>query len=338
MRIGITYTASPSIFGGGRGQTSINLAKALETSQKYQIDFIRVAATEKDRVWFDDAAELNNPKIPVESIQTKDYDILIDIDGFLSAEIRTKISKTCIIFYRKSFVINEIENAVYNNIPLPLNFIGADAVWMWKEMNAGEENFLREVIPIPITFIPFLWSPVFIENYLRDKQHCMNSSDEETSEKSKTILHLIDNNYDNQSNSILPLVATSKLLNCEFFVKRKYDFTVRVENGEDLSNNNFFRRNIWNNSVKLHNNESLVEFWTRCRICDWKSIDSSYNHVAISNIRFTSLKHFMLDIAWLGINYVHNSLILADLYPGLSRFYYEECEISQMEKCIHDKL
>ena len=111
MRIGITYTASQSIFSSGRGQTAINLAKALESPGTI-IDFIRISSSEQERLWWDDVPQLPNIKVKVEDISATPYEVLIDVDGFVSEAERKRIAQYCIVFYRKTFIINEIENAL----------------------------------------------------------------------------------------------------------------------------------------------------------------------------------------------------------------------------------
>lgn len=317
MRIGITYTASTSIFSGGRGQTAINLATALS---EHDVEFINIGITQANNLmWWLDAPELPNKKINILDCSENSYDILFDIDGFLESNIRRKIANKIIVFYRKTFVINEIENAVYNQAPLPLNLIGCDAVWMWNELNCNEEAFLRETLPVQLYLVPYMWSSRFIEYYRgNNPQNLLQNN-------SPIVLHIIDKNYDNQSNSVPMIVATSLALNK--YQELKNNISILIENGEDISNNGFFRNNIWNNVIV--NNESFYSIKGRSRISDWLVDSSACNHLAVSYTRFTAFSHFMLDLAYLNIPHIHNSPFLSNIHPDLAQYYYKETDISE---------
>ena len=64
MRIGLTYTASSSIFSGGRGQTAINLALAL---RNFEVEFVNIFPKKSELIdntldWWIDAPQLPNKK------------------------------------------------------------------------------------------------------------------------------------------------------------------------------------------------------------------------------------------------------------------------------------
>ena len=339
-KFAIIYTVGNSIFSGGRGQVALVLYEFLQHLQ-IPTTFVNVPLSDTVESWWTDCYEPENiERVSVNDIINREliFDYVIDIDGLVSNDIRQKIAKHTIVFYRKRFLINEIENAVYLQTPLPLNILGAHAVWMWEEFNKDELEMLNSVIPCSVFLLPYTWSSKPIEHYM--KQISTNPTNPivptNPNKSQQYDFILIDKNFDNQSNSVVPITSIYNFIKnstCEEFNKIS---KITVINGKILNDSEYFQTNIMKNTFDLIKTHHNIEFVGRQRLADFK--DYSNNLIALSHIRFQPFQPFMLDLAWLNIPFIHNSPFIADLHSSFQSLYYPESSVEVSTEIIRNIL
>jgi GR25 family glycosyltransferase involved in LPS biosynthesis len=304
-KVGITYNPTIPLFYSGANQTSLLLAE-LFTELKYDVTFVNTKISDDD--WWSDYPLLENITLS-KLYQTRDLDLLIDIDGLANEEHRKKAANKVIVFMRSFMQFTEMDNSVYPEKPYqPRSFKGVDEIWCWDIMNPPDTiPSIQTLFPCPIICVPFIWSPTIVLHYLENKTiHKYNQNN------NNWTVHIAEKNRDNTSSSIIPLVAIKELINNKSLKNMKY----KCHNMERLKENRFLKENV------LHNIESdklPLEFVEKEPFYKWLDTE---NNIQLSHTRFIPLRVSLLNTLWLGIPLIHNSPILKELHPVLADLFY----------------
>ena len=310
-KIGITHCVHQSIFGSSKGQTGIILANIC-----IQLGYDVTLVCQTEKTWWDDCSTLSSKYKIVPYMCCSGLDLLIDIDGTMSSVIRNQIASKVIIFIRKALLFNELENATYIQLNPVRNTDGISAVWVWDAFNSEIDfDCIRVLFPCPIIRVPFVWIPDFLLSYKELSGKTIEYPKLDNSCEWK--IHIGEKNSDNTSSAIFPLVITYQL-----HIENIIRFTeYSVHNSSKIKDNAFFKSNILENinikGVKL-------EMLDRERYYDW--VDE-INPFVITHSRFVPFHPGLLDLAWIGIPFLHNSPVLRNMGEGLDEMYYTESSI-----------
>jgi GR25 family glycosyltransferase involved in LPS biosynthesis len=326
--IGITYYVGEngSIFGSSRGQTALMLRKMLEALEA-NVTLVHCSTSIK---FWDDAAGLEGNCISL--VDCSGLDLLIDIDATLSGEIRKKIAKKTVGFLRGRVLFNEIENSSYLQQNIVRLMDNLNEIWFWDIFNPEEDlGPLASLFQIPTRRLPFIWEPFIVANYLKLSgledsgisntyriPELSQSLIAPTEAKPKTF-HIAEKNTSNTSSAVLPLIGLVEL-------SKKINFNkIIVNNGESLKDTPFYKTNIMPN-LKFPSDVEII-YTGRERFADWLE----ENVFVITHCRYIPFRYSMLDLAYLGIPFVHNSVVLKDMNViG----YYSNNSISEMCETI----
>ncbi len=316
LTIGIPCLFKYSFFSNGVPTVVFSLANAI-TKLGHKVVILNTNGTTE---WFDDCEPLKGLYERRNLIEWADkgygqLDLLVDVDGFLIPTERRRVAKKVVVFLRKPFVLNEIELSVYP-IAQPVRSFECDAVWTWDYVDDGDIRAIELLSQKPVLRIPYTWSPAAVDahgNTLPLWQETYGSAKDALWE-----LHAMETNMSVCSNMTIPLViaAHAKDTNAIPFEK------VILHNGGQVAENPFFKDNVLNHSKR---NGMAVEFVPRVRCTDMRAFPKG---VAISHTRFLPIKAILLDYAWNGIPFIHNSPLLKAFGHGFERYSYEDNSIT----------
>lgn len=298
--IGITYFVkeNDSIFGSSRGQTALILRKVLEACG-YDVTLVHCSPEVK---WWEDAVGLEGKTVSL--IDYSGLDLLIDIDAVLSGEIRKKIAKRTVGFLRGRVLFNELENTAYLQQNIVRIMDGLDEIWFWDVFNPEEDlGPLCSLFKVHVRSVPFIWDPFILDNYLKISGIKKILG---TRMIGKPTFHIAEKNNTNTSSAILPLCGLVELSKSGF----EFD-KIKVHNATDLPEVPFFKTNILP-SLQF----DQIEYTGRERFADL--LEEDYPFV-ITHCRYIPFRYSMLDLAYLGIPFVHNSMMLSKL--GVKGYY-----------------
>ena len=301
-RVGISCRPTDSLFYSGYNQTALLL---LELCQTLGFDVVLVDTRNSDTVWWSDY-----PRIPNVSIsnlyQTKNLDILIDIDGIIAPDARAAAAPITIAFLRTFLQFTEMDASVYIEAPyVSRSMKDVHEIWCWDIINPAETiPSIQTLFPCPIRRVPFIWSPSVAAHYSQ------NQSVSYRSEQTWSV-HVAEKNKENTSSSIIPLVAIrelcqKKILNARYF----------IHNMDVIKDNRFLKENVLDN---IESTTLPLEMVERSEFYKWLSTENS---VLFSHTRFTYLRLGLLNAIWMGLPLIHNSPILRDLHPSLKKTFY----------------
>lgn len=325
--IGITYNVGEngSIFGSSRGQTALMLRKMLEALEA-NVMLVHCGTTVK---FWDDATGLEGNCISL--VDCSGLDLLIDIDAVLSGEIRGKIAKKTVGFLRGRVLFNEMEHCSYLQQNVVRLMDNLSEIWFWDIFNPEEDlGPLATLFQIPIRHLPFIWEPFILANYLklsglRSEQPELSQSLIAPTEAKPETFHIAEKNTSNTSSAVLPLIGLVEL-------NKRINFNkIIVNNGIVLKETPFYKTNIVPN-LKFSSDVEIT-YTGRERFADWLE----ENTFVITHCRYVPFRYSMLDLAYLGIPFVHNSVVLKDM--GVIG-YYSNNSISEMCEAIlgYDKI
>ena len=315
MKIGITYSAHASIFGSGRGQVAMTL---YDVFTKIGHDVVLVCCSE-EKTWWDDCDTLRHRYCIRQYAQCSGLDLLVDIDGAVSQTLRAQIATRCVVLLRKHLLFSELESATFIQFNTVRFVDGASAVWVWDVFNDESEfDSIRVLFPCPVYCVPFLWTSTVLRAY---KEACGRIKDYPEFTDNNWTIRIAEKNTENTSSAVFPIVATYQMKRDNVLKFTEY----HIHNSQTIKDNKFFLENIIEN-IKIE--DVKIHFDGRERYSDW--VDD-VNPVVISHTRFIQFRPGLLDLAWLGIPFVHNSVFLRDLVgAGLDSMYYTNSSISEL--------
>ena len=310
LRIGITYRSRELLFDSDSNHTSILLAELMQ-QHGHEVTFIQDTTA---CIRIPPLDHLSNLSI----YDAKGFDVLLDVDGLLSPDLRRTIATKTIVFLRTFLQFTEMDHILYIESPyVPRSMKGVYEVWCWDILNPKETiPSIQTLFPCPIRRVPFVWSSL-VSEYLTPPRQPIDFVIPES-----WTVHIAERNVDNTSSCIMPLVAIRELIR-----QKILPATYRLHGVDGIKENRFFKENV------LHNIEydtMPVQMVPREPYSNW--LDPC--HILFSHTRFTHLQPSLLHAVWFGIPLIHNSSILRDLHPQLAQLYYTGNEIRGMCKAF----
>jgi GR25 family glycosyltransferase involved in LPS biosynthesis len=254
--------------------------------------------------------------------QTRDLDLLIDVDGTLASKDRAKMATRSVVFLRSFLQFTELEMSTYMESPyVPRDLEGVAEIWCWDQMNPVETLASVELLfPCPIRRMPYSWTSAVIR-YLDDRRDLRHSSTY-TKDLAWTI-HVAERNKNNQSTSVLPMVAVREL-----HLKRAIDAQYLIHDMDHLKDNRFLKENVL---INIESDKLPLQMVGPANYLKWLEMP---NQLLLSHVRFQPIRFAVLNAIWLGIPVVHNSPVLRDAHPLLQSLYYTGNSIQEMAQVI----
>jgi hypothetical protein len=353
---GLFFEPTPTIFGGGRLQTVLTLYDALANAGKnvclVHTDIHSSSSSEPALYPSDLHCDMSGYNI----VFLKDHvggcselvcEYIIDVDGIYYDFLRSTVGKKTIVFLRNSAAFELLERSVYNVQKRSPNLENVAEVWVWDIFNSVNDIQLLESMIFGggngfVKAIPFVWSPIFVEEYMRHEKVIYPTITDDFLKK-EYVFHISEKNVDNTSSCVFPIVFMNELS------KRKIvkNGIVYVNNGDSLVGNSYFQDNIVKNISQQHstaymlnnqeNRDEIIrnggfafEFIGRERYVDLVMEKT----MIITHSRFVPFRIGLLDLLWLGIPFIHNSKYLADI--GFNMNYYENNSVEMAIDAIKD--
>ena len=324
------------MFSGGLANTTIAV---LETYKFLGYD-VTLLNTNSGVEWFDDV-KLLKEHTKVLNINRDDttfdekFDLIIELVPYFKSEAQRRMfSKQNIYLFRKNILIPTIEYSLYPVILEKYNFDGVSNIWVFDTMTTNDEiQILETMTRKSVTRMPYLWSPSIIEYHKNEYnfplwiQHSLAITQQNNGKLSSWQPHICETNTTSSSSCTIPIVIIRQA-KLEGFPFSHY----KVHNAEQILKSDFFKDN-----VKKHCEvEDLSgEFVGRQRMIDFVIEPMS---IIVSHVRFIPFKPMLLDLAWVGIPFVHNSEAL-NIFSCFERYYYPNNKISnavEKLKNIHE--
>ena len=253
--------------------------------------------------WWDDCTELAAAWTVVPIGNAKGYDLCIECGPLmLDALRRARITTKSIWVLNTPFLLREIEFSTFPIACERRDFEGIAESWLMDENNTEDDRHAVEIISgRPARLVPYMWSSSIIRAY-------SSATPEWTPGPWR--LHIIETHTTNTSSCVIPLVIAEQLT-LEH---------VCVHNAEALSNSRYFKENTLDHCPSFK-----PEFIGRQRIADWLAEPGS---CAITHMRFRRIRPALLDLAWCGIPFIHNSPALKGV-EALAPYYYSANRIEE---------
>ncbi len=330
MKVGITCNIQYSIFGSSRGQNAFWIGQVFKG-----LGWDVCLVNQSERVWWEDAEGLEGefPVVHFKDMSGGGLDLLVDIDGIVSPVLRRAWAKKTVVLIRGSIAFGEIEQCSYIDDKFYRNLEGVSAIWVWDLLNSEEDiRPFKTMFPCPVLRVPFIWSPIFLKNYIRLVGYDM----EWMKECSNYRLHICEKNRGNANNCIIPL-AVAKEVEHQEWIDGKIDKKYILHNYDSIMNKPYFEENI----IKAMDFKGEIIKEGRGRIVDLMCNEGDgFVPIVITHNRFSPITYLMVELAWLGIPFVHNSDILLKMEHELQgRWYmgnYTESAMYTVRECMHD--
>ena len=317
MRIGIGYVVDGLSTASSRAQTTLHIAELCE-ALGHDVVLVLAGTVTGRGVWSDWLLPSNNRVSDWLTISAKDLesdkgalDLLIDVDGVMPAASRP--TRTVVLF-RHDPAFRLLEKVPYLTKSPLYTLEGVSEVWVWDLLTPESSvPLLESLFDRPVRRVPYVWTPSHLGPFAK-KVHKGTKT---------TTLHILESNTGTTSSCILPLLGASRSAEPLLGTNRN-SFTkdVRVFNG-GLEKERFFRDNIHANIKGPH-----ISYEPRESITNWLDDDI----LVVTHQRFVSLKPVLLDLAWLGIPFVHNCALLKEVCPDT---YYPENDIEALASRIN---
>jgi len=304
MRIGIGYVVDGPSTNSSRAQTTLHVAEMCEALGHDVV--LVLAGTTTGRGFWSDMDPEDWLTISAKDLERDkgSLDLLIDVDGVMPASSRP--ARTVVLF-RHDPAFRLLEKVPYLTKSPLYTLQGVSEVWVWDLLTPEESvPLLESLFDRPVRRVPYVWTPSHLGP-------CVKRIHRTGPLTKATALHILESNTGTTSNCILPLVGASK---CSFTKD------VRVFNGE-LEKERFFRDNIHANTKGLN-----ISYEPRESVTNWLDDDL----LVVTHQRFVALKPVLLDLAWLGIPFVHNCAFLKEALPDS---YYPENDIEALASRIN---
>ena len=312
--IGITYrpnTTPSALFYSGLNQTALTLFEVF-TALGWTVTLMDTTSGED--TWFSDYPAVGPTK---KLHETTNLDVLVDIDGLVSAYQRKKAAKKTIVFLRTFLQFAEMDATVYIETPMVLRTMEeVEEVWCWDILNPVETiPSIQTMFPCPIRRVPFVWSSSVAEHYSKGKTALSPSLEH----PAQWQVHVAEKNTNNTSSCVLPLVAIKELVQNNHFPNATY----HVHNVDTVKENRFFKENIMQNIEPY-----MLPLVLQEKQPFWQWIQDK--PILFSHTRFIHVRTGLLNALWMGIPLVHNSDILKVLHPVLKDMFYTGNDIKEI--------
>ena len=324
MRIGILANMQYSMFSGGSSNTSLAIAELYE-NLGHTITLLNIHGSAE---WWDDCqrlrarhtvASLKEILYKIEMKEMAPFDIVFEMDHMmLKPTDRAIVAGTCIWLCRHTFCITELETGLFPVIVSGRSFEGIKEAWAFEETFNEEMDLqpLKLLTGVPIKRVPYIWTPSVAKIHHEDISGVswMEISRVGSSSTGSWTPHIVEKNTTNTSSAVLPLVILRELKRRGVPLNNW-----ACNNAEIIVKSKFFMENTVKHCIDLPDLSGV--FVGRQRCVEWVHKPLS---CVVSHLRFNRLRPVLLDLAWCGIPFVHNSDVVRDLGCGLERLFYSE--------------
>ena len=312
-----------SMFSSGTANTSLAVAELFE-GLGHEVSLVSL----NGRAWWDDCEAAKRPVISI--ADASGFDLVIEIDRMmLPKENRAKIAKHSVWVIRHPFILTELETTLFPATQTPnRDFEGLSQVWIFDTVVEDSAVQAIELLTrVPVHVVPFIWTPTIAETHMKAGgiSSWMDTTVAELRKLQGTDSmpawkpHVAEKNTTNASSAVLPLVILREAARRGFNMGQW-----KIHNTELLAKAKFFMENIFANCNDL--NDVSGQMIGRQRSVEWALEPMS---CVVSHSRFNRLRPMLLDLAWAGIPFVHNSPVLRDVGLGLERLYYSDNHVGE---------
>lgn len=310
------------MFSSGSANTSLAVAELFQ-GLGHEVSLISL----NGQAWWDDC-EGNCPVVSVKD--ASGFDLVIEIDRMMLPKVnRAAIATHAIWLIRHPFILSELETTLFPTMQTATReFEGLSQVWIFDTvLEEGSTQAIELLTRVPVHVVPFLWTSTIAESHMKKVgiSSWMNTTVAELRKLQGTDAmpawkpHIAEKNTTNASSAVIPLVILREAARRGFKMG-----TWKIHNTELIGKSKFFMENIFEHCNDL--NDVSGQMIGRQRSVEWALEPMS---CVVAHSRFNRLRPLLLDLAWAGIPFVHNSPVLRDLGLGLERLYYSDNHIGE---------
>ena len=329
MRIAVVGKCQFSMFSGSQANATIAVAETL----KLQGHDVYIVTVGTDAVWWDDVNMLKAvwaDKVLRMADVVEPFDLAVEVGHHLeSGKEREAIAKKSVVLYRKPTALDEIEHSLFPTSGTKRCWDRVSEVWAFDAFcNTDDVQILETISRLPVYRVPYVWTPSINEKHREETQSPlwiqMTSSYIQEKGTTPWSFHVAETNTTSASSCTLPtLIMREAMLKGGLEVSK-----FRIHNADHVYKSKFFQDNVWRHA---RFQDLSGEFVGRQRVVDWVFEPMS---CVITHQRFTPFRPMLLDLAWVGIPFVHNSQMMRSLGNGLERFYYADNRISEAVEAL----
>ena len=321
MKVGIFTPVRFSVFSSGASSVAINMYDYLRELGA-ETELINILPSDKN--WYDDCSSLANSYVvrSINELKNKSstsepiYDIVIDIDGIVSGEVRKGLGKKSGVFIRKPVILTDIESIVYPVSKPPRHIDGVDFCLVYDYVAESDVDYLKLLTDDkPVYRVPLLWRPKVIEAHYAETGFKPWTKPNDGGLQWHP--HVMETNMTNTSSCTLPAMILRQVAEKSKFPYREYT----IHNMDQLNNSDYFRDNIKKNSEI---NQTKGNYIGRQRVIDLVAMPKT---MLLSHVRFIPVRPIHLDAMWVGLPIVHNSVLVKKFGSGYERLYYRDNDI-----------
>ena len=322
MRIGVLGKFQFSMFSGSQANCTLAIAEIF----KLQGHSTFLINANERQPWWDDVVSLKEEWKDsirhVKDLSGERFDIVFEVGEVLEAAQRTAICDKSVVVLRKHAVLDEIERCLFPTSSAVRSFERVSEVWLLgHHANTDDAQLIETISRVPVRIVPYVWTPSIVEKHRADTQSplWLQVCPTENRDSVAWSVHVAETNTSSASSCTLPVLIMK-----EQRIQKIIDVArFRVHNAEHVYKSKFFQDNVWRHARV----EDLSgEFLGRQRSVDWVHEPMS---CMISHVRFMPFRPIHLDLAWVGVPFVHNSMFIRDLGHGLERLYYKDNRITE---------
>ncbi len=330
MRVGVLGKCQYSMFSGSQANATLAVAEVFKVAG-HTVDIVSVNG---EATWWDDIKHLEKdwsgnviPWSQIERGPHEPYDLMLEVGHMLDTEAqRRKVAKKSVLVIRKPAAMDEIEHCLFPTSNQTRCWDGISEIWAFDQYCTDDDVQILETLSRkPVYKVPFLWTPSIVEKHREEMQSPLwiqmthSYLTQEKLEIAPWSLHIAETNTTSMSSCTIPMLIVR-----ETALAKKSKFSrLRIHNAEHVFKSKFFQENVWRHARV---DDLSGEFLGRQRAVDWVFEPMS---LVVTHQRFTTLRPMLLDIAWVGIPFLHNSKVIAGLGKGLERAYYQDNRISE---------
>lgn len=323
LHIGITIglrQSDETIWSNGIKQTAVVFAKLLKASPKrHKVTLVNTSMVPitKQIPW----DLLQYPTLQFDVVKDE-LDVLLVMGGAISQESldALKARGTKVVSFRLgSEYFVSMERIIFDqksHDARPVHLVGFDQMWLipqvW-EANHAYLQVLHQLSPAQLKQVPFVWDPMFIEDYAMTQQ--LVDKGEYRPRAGPKRLSCFEPNINVLKTFIYPLLIAETV-----YRQSPHDIAYMSVLGSQ-----HFREN--EEFLGLIEHLQIVTTKGKCYFEDryitpW--FLAMHTDVVLSHQIFNPLNNLTLEVAWLGYPLVHNSHMCPDL-----GYYYEGFDVAQ---------
>lgn len=322
MRIAVVGKCQYSMFSGSQANATISVAEAIKL-QGHDVYILS-----NDKLWWDDVNLLKSEwekKMLLIADVVEPFDIAFEVGHmFETGEERRRIARKSIYVSRKHAAIDEIEHSLFPTTNAKRCWESVSEIWAFDAFcNSDDIQILETISRLPVYIVPYLWTPTIIEKHREETKspHWLQLTQAHAQDKPQLpwIFHIAETNTTSTSSCTIPtLIMRETMLRKKITVK-----TLNIHNADHIYKSKFFQDNVWRHARV---DDLSGVFVGRQRVVDWVFEPMS---CVITHQRFNPFRPMLLDLAWVGIPFIHNSEFIRDISNGLQRFYYKDNRLSE---------